>query len=221
MKNLKIKLLIIISALVFASHLAEAHQPNFTNTKKYIEILNPEVSQAFYGSLDGEPINYSINTDSPLQLYIGLLTPDLPGQQNNLIAVVQNNQGEQIVKLDGNQNFQWERWYEEFAGDWYWKGPEFKQEIPAGQYTVIVSNPDNTGKYVLAVGALESFPIAEMPRMIKELILIKTEFFNKPWYTAFQNKIGYGLGILMLILVIIISSVIFIIKFLRRKYNAH
>ena len=171
--------------------------------------------------MDGEPINYSINTDSPLQLYIGLLTPDLPGQQNNLIAVVQNNQGEQIVKLDGNQNFQWERWYEEFAGDWYWKGPEFKQEIPAGQYTVIVSNPDNTGKYVLAVGELESFPIAEMPRMIKELILIKTEFFNKPWYTAFQNKIGYGLGILMLILVIIISSVIFIIKFLRRKYNAH
>lgn len=220
MKYKKIIMFLILGGSLFLGYSAKAHQPNFANKEKQILVANPEISQAFYGFLDKQPVQYSINSDSPFQLYIGLLTPDLPGQQNNLIALIQNNPGEEIARLDGSQNFQWERWYEEFAGDWYWKGPEFKQEVPAGQYTVTVFNADNTGKYVLAIGELESFPITEMPQMMKKLFLIKTQFFNKPWHATFQNKIGYGLSIMILILILIISGIVYIVKLLKRKFYA-
>jgi hypothetical protein len=148
MKDIKTTSLLVISGLLLFWSSAEAHQPNFINKEKLIEISNPEISQAFYGFLDKEPAIYSINSDSPFQLYVGLLTPDLPDQQNNLSADIKSSEGIELADLGRLNDLTWQRWYEEFAGDWYWKGPEFKKEVLAGTYTITVSNPNNNGPYV-------------------------------------------------------------------------
>jgi len=217
MKKNKISSALIIFGSLLICLSAEAHQPNFVNKVKEIEISNPEISQAFYGFLDNEPVTYSINSDSPFKLYVGLLTPDLVDQQNDLFANIFDNKGNKIADLDGTTNFIWERWYEEFAGDWYWKGPEFKKEVMAGDYTITVSNTNNQGAYVLVVGELESFPVNQMSKMISELYAIKTGFFGKPWYSIFQNKIGEFLGIFILALIVSTTSIIFLIKFIRKR----
>ena len=53
--------------------------------------------------------------------------------------------------------------YEPFGGDRDLLGPEYDGEVPAGAYSVVVTSPDNTGKYVLAVGRKEKFPPGRWP----------------------------------------------------------
>ncbi|MHB9019933.1 MAG: hypothetical protein ACYC3G_03645, partial [Minisyncoccota bacterium] len=197
--------------------LAEAHQPNFVNKSKEIKISNPEISQAFYGYLDGEPVTYSIDSNSPFQLYTGLLIPDFANLENGLSAIIKNNENKELANLDGLNNFTWQHYYEEFARDWYWKGPEFKKEVPAGKYTITISNSYNKGEYVLVVGEAESFPIIQMPKMFSELYKIKTVFFQKPWYSVLQNKIGKYLGIMILIIILLISGILFLKKLFRKN----
>ena len=73
-----------------------------------------------------------------------------------------------IYQADGS-NFNWEAWYEPYARDWYWKGPEiggelntetgFKRSflIEGGTYLIKVYNKDNQGSYSLAIGEAEFF----------------------------------------------------------------
>lgn len=91
--------------------------------------------------------------------------------------------------MDGNK-FQWEPFYEEFAGDEYLKGPEREQQVSAGDYTIRVSNINNQGKYSLAIGKIESFPADEILKTFVALPHLKTQFFNKPRWTVSEGVIG-------------------------------
>jgi hypothetical protein len=62
--------------------------------------------------------------------------------------------------------------------------------MPAGTYVVVVTSSDNAGKYALAVGKKESFPIGEIIRTIGVLPRLKKEFFGKSPLTAFFNLSG-------------------------------
>ena len=93
-----------------------------------------------------------------------------------------------FVALDG-KTYAWRPFYEPFGGDRYLLGPEYDEQVPAGAYTVVVTSPDNTGKYVLAVGKIEKFPPKAMARTIVALLKLKRYFGKSPW-TAFFNLSG-------------------------------
>lgn len=166
-----------------------AHQPNYVANQTVVEIIDPEISKAYYGELDGEKVSYKINSESDFDLYLGVLVPDIKGISKDYSAVVFDSKNNQVAFLDGG-NFEWSRFYEEFAGDWYWKGPEFKQRVASGSYTVEISNIKNIGKYILTVGEIESFPINKTIETFSQLIKVKEHSFNKPWYSAFLNKVA-------------------------------
>ena len=63
MKNNKLKLL-IIGVLIFSPFLVFAHQPRITEDGK-IDVVNPEISKAYYGELKGGPHIYTINGRYP------------------------------------------------------------------------------------------------------------------------------------------------------------
>ena len=114
--------------------------------------------------------------------------------------------------------FKWVRWYEEFAGDWYWQGPEFRQTVPAGTYTIIVYNTDNNwDKYVLATGEIESFQISKYPDTEKQIYAIKTEFFDQSWYAIFAGQIGRYQLLLVILLLGLFFSGGRVTKLLRRE----
>lgn len=207
----------LLFILMAVSGMASAHQPNYVGEQTWVKISEPEISKAFYGVLPGKSVRYVISTTTPFLLYVGLLVPDLPEIEKNVSALVIYQDGKVVARLEG-EKFNWTKWYEEFAGDTYWEGPEFKQTVPAGTYTIIVYSPDNNwGKYVLATGEKESFSAKKYPAMEKQIYAIKTEFFEKPWYSIFQGKIGrYQLWALILLVGLLVGGPS-LKKLVRRK----
>jgi hypothetical protein len=168
-----------------------AHQPRLVGDRPSIEVRDPEISQAFYARLAGNPQTYYVRSEAPLRLYVNLLVPDIPGIETDYEAVIARETeggGEVLARLDG-KTYAWRPFFEPFGGDRYKLGPEFDEQVPAGSYTVVVSSPDNAGKYVLAVGKIEKFPPKEMVRTIVALPKLKKYFGKSPW-TAFFNLSG-------------------------------
>jgi len=218
-KNFEISLLLAVSFLF--GGIALAHQPRIVASEAINEINNPEISQAFYGELGGGPAVFEIKSGKSFILYVGVLVPDLPEIGKGISARVvreipERVSEEEIFVLDGI-NFQWKKFYEEFGGDNYWRGPDEKKKVSAGQYKITVSDPDNLGKYVLVVGEKEAWSLGEVWNTLKILPILKKDFFGKSPLTAFSNYVGLFLLGFLVVLFGIIVLVIFSIKWWGRR----
>lgn len=213
-------LAVFIGLSMAFSTTSSAYQPRIIKGDKVTEIENYEVSQAFYGNLDGKPDYYKIVADEPFKLYVGILVPDLPDIGKDVsVDVIKEGEGvlagsvdNEFVSLDGTA-FKWASWREEFAGDDYFKGPEVIKDAEAGTYNIVVSSPDNQGKYSLVVGEKESFPIDEILKTYRDLPTLKKDFFEKSPWTAYFNLVG----LFALIFIVIIASVIWLVVWLVKR----
>jgi len=188
-KRRSVAFLFVIAAL--AAGTAFAHQPRLVGDRPAIEVRNPEISQAFYARLAGNPQTYTIRSEVPLRLYVNILVPDIAGIETDYEAVIAREgtpDSEILARLDG-KSYEWRSFFEPFGGDRYLLGPEYDEQVPAGTYIVTVSSPDNLGKYALAVGKIEKFPPREMARTVVALPKLKRYFGKSPW-TAFFNLSG-------------------------------
>lgn len=212
-----IAVLLLLSLFLHASSVC-AHQPRIVTSSKVVTIKKPEVSQAFYGTLQGEPNTYKLMADSEFHLYTGILIPDLPECRKDFVvsvfAVDADGQNRLLSKLDGKQQ-PWETFYEPFVADRYLQGPEDDRTLPAGQYQIIVSNPDNHGKYVLSVGRKEKFTFKETIQTIRRLPAVKT-FFNKSPWTAHFNLVGLFMLVAGLLLAALVFGAYWIVVLLRK-----
>ena len=157
--------------LILISIKAFAHQPKLI---KYSpskdsphEVINPEISKAYYAKLKGEPHYYRIKSDKDFLFYTSILSPKVNDNNIWLSLEVLDENNNIVYQADGSE-FKWEPWYEPYARDWYWKGPEIGGEISetgfkksfsisAGTYLIKVYNNENIGSYSLAVGEAEFF----------------------------------------------------------------
>jgi hypothetical protein len=206
-------LVILLSAGV------SAHQPRLVSGD-VVMIRNPEVSQAFYGELKGKHDHYNIIEEEGFDLYVSVLVPDLPGIGKDVSVAI-----EPIDEIDNNfiyflngTGFRWERYYEEFGGDWYYQGPEIKANVGPGGYDIHVMSTDNLGKYVLVVGQKEEFPFDEIVNTIFTLPSLKQDFFEKPAYTAYFNLIGlFIFGPVILVILILVATILFLKRKMKGK----
>jgi hypothetical protein len=206
--------LIILFGFLLAS-VVFAHQPRFVD-EDFTEIKNPEVSQAFYGELDGYPEKFQIKSDKPFTLYVGMLVPYLEGIDKDVSVEI--NSANEKFSLNGLEH-KWTVFYEEYAGDAYYEGPDMKQQVNEGIYDILVFSPDNKGKYVLVVGEKEEFPFNEMIKTIGALPRLKM-YFEKSPLTAFVNMVGFFLFITYIMAVGIILVLIWLIrKLIGLKYS--
>tara|TARA_B100001250_G_scaffold75120_1_gene61448 strand:- start:706 stop:1392 length:687 start_codon:yes stop_codon:yes gene_type:complete len=162
------RLLFIIICFFSASILA--HQPKLithsSSFDKPHEVIFPEISKAYYGQLTGEPDYFVIKSEKDFLFYTSILSPKTSDSYKWLSLEVQDGNGDILYKADGSK-FNWTPWYEPYARDWYWKGPEIgintgkefhtSFQISAGTYYIKVFNDDNLGHYSLAVGEAEFF----------------------------------------------------------------
>ena len=165
--------------------------PAWSTTGRRSPSATLEISQAFYARLAGNPQTYSIQSDAPFRLYVNLLVPAIPGIETDYdAAIFRTTDGteELLARLEG-KTYAWRPFYEPFGGDRYLLGPEYDGEVPAGAYAVVVTSPDNTGKYVLAVGRKEKFPPGAMARTLVTLPRLK-RYFGKSPLTAYFNLSG-------------------------------
>ena len=163
-----------------------AHQPNLVGLQTHTTVQDPEVSKAYYGELAGKSAVYEIRCDTSFSLYVNLLVPDISGARTDFSADIYAD-GEMLARLDGSQ-YHWTTFYEPYGNDTYLKGPEYRSKVGPGVYRIQVSNGENRGKYVLAVGELERFPPKVILRTLMTMPKLKRDFFGKsPWLDPFSR----------------------------------
>lgn len=183
---------------------AEAHQPRIVaGTTETVE--KSDVSKAYYGVLQGTPHEFSFTHEDKLPLYLSLLSPKTFNAHTDFIARLYKDE-HLVATLDGTLE-PWHTWYEPFGGDTYWQGPEFIQQVPAGNYRVVVSNSDNQGAYTFAIGTQESFTPTEIVRTLAILPIIKEDFFHQTWMAAVFNRAMLGLSAIIVFAVLLVMII--------------
>lgn len=206
-------LILILIFLLATVSIVAAHQPRLdsgTNPSisNAIPVTDPEISQAFYGQLQGQPNYYKITSDKPFKFYLNLLVPASPGIPPDYIsAEVIDFSGNTIITINGT-NSTWETYFEEFGGDYYLKGPEVRQDLTAGTYYIKVFNAKNQGKYSIAVGEIESFPLDESLAAVVTIPLLKEQIFGKQITILFFQFLGIilALGTIMVQFYMLLKS---------------
>ena len=226
----KIVLLIILFLISFTY--AFAHQPKLIkyspNSNKPHEVIEPEISKAYYGKLIGEPHYYKIESDVEFSFYAGITIPKIDDNVKWISLEVFDQNNNSIYYEDGKE-YNWKAWYEPYARDWYWVGPqigthndkEFKGSLKfeSGTYIIKVFNEDNRGSYSLAVGDIEFFGAN-----IIEKISIWTPilFYIGPYMDIFYwNKFDFKAYIPHIFLIILFYIIYFVIKkifFKKKRY---
>lgn len=211
--NFGLKSIILLFILFLSICAVSAHQPRLevgvnSSMTNPIVVQNPEISQAFYGSLKGQPDYYKITSNKTFELFVNILVPQSPGISSDFVfANITDSSGKTIAMLGGNQS-SWTPMFEEFGGDYYLQGPTFDQNVSAGTYYVKVFNQNNTGKYSLAIGAIESFPPDESLKALISIPLLKEQIFGKPVTTLFFEFVGIilALGTIMVLFVMTLMA---------------
>ena len=226
----------ILFIVLFLSFCVNAHQPKLINYSPSKEsphtIINPEISKAFYSKLSGEPHYYLINSSEEFLFYAGILSPKINETYTWLSIDLINEDGKIIYQANGI-NHSWEPWYEPYARDWYWKGPEigsdvnietgFKRSfyIDPGIYFIKVYNENNTGHYSLAVGEAEFFGKNKWEQILTWTPIL---FYIGPYMDIFHwGKFDVRAYIPHIVLIVLIFIIYFIIKkifFRKRRYFA-
>ncbi len=184
--------------VAFASPLVvSAHQPKIVNNGVPVVIEQPEISKAYYGQLQGEPQVFKIHALSTFKFYMNVLVPDVAGAKKDVsAALVTTTSPEKPVAIIDGITATWTPFFEEFARDDYFKGPEFRSELPAGTYEIRVWSSNNDSAYSLAIGEEESFSLSETISAFVTIPQIKSFFFHKPAYSAFLTPF-FGFPILI------------------------
>jgi len=194
-----------------------AHQPRLTfqhPAGQIIEVKNPEISQAFYGILSWQEDIYQITSDTWFLLYVNIVVPDISGYRTDFIVDVIEGHNAVYTRLDGKA-FIWTDFFEPFAGDKYLQWPSLEKQVGTGTYIIRVSNPSNQGKYSLAIGKIESFPVKEIIKTFKAMPALKMVFFEKPWYTMFRNYVWWSILVILMVLVLVVWWIIRLVRHIR------
>ncbi len=202
----------ILLFFLFVQGFAFAHQPRIVDGHQTV-VVEPEISKAYYGQLTGIPDVYTILASTPFDLYVNILTPDIVGQKTD-VSVTITKDGKPLAVLDGMQ-FTWEKMFEPFGYDMYWKGPEYKTNGEVGIYLITVTSTHNDSKYSLAIGEAENFNFQEIMNALTLVPQLKSNFFNESPINFILSPFGWGI---ILILYILAGIVGFIFRFVFYRF---
>ena len=225
---------LLLFILFLFSMPVHAHQPKLINYSPTIDsphkVIFPEISKAYYSKLTGQPHYYVINSEDDFLFYTSILSPKINEEPSRFSLEVLDGDQNIVYKVDG-LDFEWTAWYEPYARDWYWKGPEIGVEsgkefqtsftIDAGTYYIKVFNESNTGHYSLAVGEAEFFGSNLWEQILTwtPIILYIGPYMDIVHWQKFDIR-AFIPHIAVLVLIFIIYFLIKRIFFRKRRYFA-
>ena len=225
---------LLLFILFLVSLPLHAHQPKLINYSPTIDnphvVIFPEISKAYYSKLTGQPHYYVINSEDDFLFYTSILSPKINEEPSRFSLEVLDGDQNIVYKVDG-LDFEWTAWYEPYARDWYWKGPEIGVEsgkefqtsftIDAGTYYIKVFNESNTGHYSLAVGEAEFFGSNLWEQILTwtPIILYIGPYMDIVHWQKFDIR-AFIPHIALLVLIFIIYFLIKRIFFRKRRYFA-
>ena len=184
----------LASLMLLSAGPALAHQPVVVDSDT-TEVVDPEISKAYYGVLSGKAHTYVITSDIEFDLYVGILVPDSESPKRDVKAEI--FRGDELLETLGGVYAEWVTFYEPFAQNTYWDAGEFRLRAAPGVYSVRVSSPDNASKYSLAIGEIEYFSLEDRANALAVLPGIQQEFFG----TSAFELVGTRYGLLNLLVI--------------------
>ena len=182
---------------VFAPGFTSAHQPRIVENEA-TQVIDPEISKAYYATLTGSPHIYTIDSKVDFDLYVSILLPDTQSADKSVVAEV--FKGEQSIATLGGEGAVWKTFFEPFGQSSYLDGGEYKARAEAGVYTVKVSSAKNESKYSLAIGEIEAFDGTEGTNALSIIPELKRDFFEESPITFIKSPFGWGLIVVMYLL---------------------
>lgn len=186
-----------VFAILLGHLTVDAYVPVIVNQDSLHDIdtiTDTQLSQAFYGTLNGFPQTYEIVSTEPFHLFAHILVPDIDSSKNTVSGIiikkaVGNKRVTEITRLHAN-DAQWDSFYEPFGGDSYRNGATYEGDLDAGVYRIEVSTPDNLEKYVLVVGKEERFGAIGYFTMLGRIMDVKV-FFEKSRIRIVESPFVY------------------------------
>jgi len=197
-------LALCVSIFILTPTVALAHQPRVIKSET-TQVVDPEISKAYYATLTGAPHVYTIDSKEAFDLYVGILVPDIASTKKDILAEV--FKGEEKIATLGGASATWKPFFEPFGQSDYFDGGEYKARAEAGVYTIKVSNPLNAGKYSLAVGEIEAFDGKEGMNALSMIPDLKRDFFEESPISFILSPFGWGLIVIMYILAFLVGFI--------------
>jgi hypothetical protein len=207
----------VFASLLFAGLMllsagpAHAHQPVVVDSDT-TEVVDPEISKAYYGVLSGEAHTYVITSDIEFDLYVGILVPDSESPKRDVKAEI--FRGDELLETLGGVDAEWVTFYEPFAQNTYWDAGEYRLRAAPGVYSVRISSPDNASKYSLAIGEIEYFGLEDRANALAVLPGIQQEFFGLSAYELLGTRYGL-INLLVIYAAALIAALLYTVT-LRR-----
>lgn len=183
---------LVVAAVVAMPSRASAHQPRVP-VGADMTIVDPEVSKAYYHTLDGRAHSYRIRATNPFDLYASITVPAVTGQGTDISAVIVRVDGPStIVATLNGADHKWTKFFEPFGYSDYLQGPEYRGRAEPGDYDIRITSPGNDRKYVLVVGEIEAFDFKETANAVNLVPLIKRDFFGESPVTFLLSPMGFA-----------------------------
>lgn len=206
---------LLLAALIFSPAMASAHQPRIVEGSA-ITVTDPEISKAYYATLQGSPHVYHISSATPFHLYVNILVPDIVGQRTDVVAeVIDLAKPEKPLAVLGGTQDTWKQFFEPFGYDSYLMGSEYSVDAKAGNYDVRVSSPKNDTTYSLAIGEIEMFDAKEGMHALTVIPQIKRDFFRESPVSFILSPFGFGQVLWLFVAAFIFG---FAYRFLLKKF---
>jgi len=195
------KLLLFFVLICSLSATSFAHKPELVSEYGLdpIQVLNPEISKAYYGVFDANVRSqeFIIESEKEFELYANFL---LPVNDNSLMdkrMTMQIFKGEQLLSVLSGAEYEWGEFFEPFGYDNYLMGPEFEQTVAADRYRIVLSldevvdlDDGELNSYSVAIGKIEDFGLAETLDTYRLIPKIKSDIFNKTGADFILSPLG-------------------------------
>ncbi len=172
-------LLLLLSIVVLPTTLSAHEAIMVADEAGEIVVTNPEVGRVYLGELsDGASASYRITADAPWDLYLSLLVPRRSNPLGKYDAMVYDVGRERMVAVLERGDGAWYPYYELFGADRYFRGPMLLKQMPEGEFRIIVTGPQNIGRYALVIGEEEVLSLGQIFVSISKMAGIKKDFFD-------------------------------------------
>lgn len=196
-KKLYKPIFITLLAVFLLPAFASAHQPRVVESSA-TQVVDPEISKAYYATLTGSPHTYTIDSEVDFDLYVGILVPDIESADKSTVAEI--SKAGVVLATIGGADASWKSFFEPFGQSSYLDGGEYKARAGAGVYTITVKSDNNDNKYSLAVGEIEAFDGAEGTNALSVIPELKRDFFEESPISFIRSPLGWGLIVVMYLL---------------------
>jgi len=183
----------LIGSLFFLSGFLGAHQPILVEDQE-ISIEDLFAAQAYYAVANRKPQQYRFSIEDPAIVHLSFLIPDF--HQKSLYASLVRNDASSLFFFQGDQA-SWEKFYEPFAGDTYWRGGRYIKKLDRGEYILYVWSRRKNIRYILAIGTEERFDFLTIAKMILSVPRIKYSFFHRSPMTFLWSILGITYFLMM------------------------